>query len=155
MPFCSVFCLEIYNVSNMHNRLLDWAAQPRKQVLLGEWRVIWHKRVIFISNIVCGKRVSTFFVRIEKLFCVTCSTADKLVYLTKWGLLYSCKNANTMLIKLVKSPEKWERGITACFFVWLHTGCEVVTRITCLCTIPFMSWITFALSGIITDVRHL
>ncbi|XP_072733966.1 uncharacterized protein [Ciconia boyciana] len=30
----------LYNVSNTHNRLLDWAAQERKQILLGEWRVI-------------------------------------------------------------------------------------------------------------------
>lgn len=40
MSFYSVFCLELYNVSNTHNKLLDWAAQERKQVLLGEWRVI-------------------------------------------------------------------------------------------------------------------
>jgi len=40
MSFYSVFCLELYNVSTTRNGLLDWAAQERKQILLGEWRVI-------------------------------------------------------------------------------------------------------------------
>ncbi|KAM6092315.1 uncharacterized protein LJ206_005394 isoform 5-T8 [Theristicus caerulescens] len=31
---------KLSNVSNTHTRLLDWAAQERKQILLGEWRVI-------------------------------------------------------------------------------------------------------------------
>jgi len=58
MSFYSVFCLELYNVSTTRNGLLDWAAQERKQILLGEWRVIWHKLVSFLSNTLCWKRVS-------------------------------------------------------------------------------------------------